>query len=358
MRPAYQILMVLFFCSSVPACSQPAFAQQGAPSPQVTLGPVVREISLDVVVTDKSGNPVPGLQLQDFTLLDDKQPQTIRSFHAIDETTQAADAPQEVFFLVDAVNTSFQSTSLERQQLEKFLRQDGGHLSIPMSLVFLTDTSQGQVPPTRDGNALADALKAHQAGLRSLGNSGGFQGDLDRFQISLKALERLVSHVSTEPGRKLVVWLSPGWPLLSGPRVHITAKDQEALFNRVVHLSTALREARITLYGIDPRGVAEAGTFGASYYENFLKGVTSADKVQSGNLGLQVLAVQSGGRVLTSNNDMESSIASCLLDARAFYTLSFESPRADHPNEYHDLQIKLGKPGLTARTQTGYYAQK
>src|SRR5277367_2788260 len=133
MRPAYQILMVLFFCSSVPACSQPAFAQQGAPSPQVTLGPVVREISLDVVVTDKSGNPVPGLQLQDFTLLDDKQPQTIRSFHAIDETTQAADAPQEVFFLVDAVNTSFQSTSLERQQLEKFLRQDGGHLSIPMS---------------------------------------------------------------------------------------------------------------------------------------------------------------------------------------------------------------------------------
>jgi hypothetical protein len=29
----------------------------------------------------------------------------------------------------------------------------------------------------------------------------------------------------------------------------------------------------------------------------------------------------------------------------------------DGPNEYHALEIKLGKPGLTARTRTGYYAQ-
>jgi VWFA-related protein len=260
--------------------------------------------------------------------------------------------------LVDAVNTSFQSTGLERQQLEKFLRQDGGHLPIPISLVFLTDTSQGQVPATRDGNALADALNAHQTGLRTLGNLGGAQADLNRFQVSLKGLERLISHLAAEPGRKLVVWLSPGWPLLSGPRVQVTAKDQEVFFERVVHLSAALREARITLYSVNPLGVAEAGSFGAFYYESFLKGVTSADKAQSGNLGLQVLATQSGGRVLTSSNDIPNSIASCLLDAQAFYTLSFDSPPADHPNEYHDLQIKIAKPGLTARTQTGYYAQK
>jgi VWFA-related protein len=362
MRYSSPMLVVVFFCFSLPA-----FSQQNPPPPQLTppesapapsRGGPSHRISLDVVVTDKSANPVPGLEQQDFTLLDDKQPQPILSFRATDQTSKPDDSPQQAYLLVDAVNTSFQSTSFQRQQLEKFLRQDGGHLPIPMSLVFLTDTSQGQVPATRDGNALADALNAHQPGLRTLGNLGGLQADLNRFQISLKGLERLVSHAAAEPGRKLVVWLSPGWPLLSGPRVQISPKDREVLFNRVVHLSTALREARITLYSVNPLGVAEASSFQASYYESFLKGVSSADKVQSGNLGLQVLATQSGGRVLTSNNDMANSIASCLLDANAFYTLSFDSPTADHPNEYHDLQIKIGKPGLTARTPTGYYAQK
>jgi hypothetical protein len=30
---------------------------------------------------------------------------------------------------------------------------------------------------------------------------------------------------------------------------------------------------------------------------------------------------------------------------------------AAKPDEYHQLQIKLAKPGLTARTRQGYYAQ-
>ena len=94
------------------------------------------------------------------------------------------------------------------------------------------------------------------------------------------------------------------------------------------------------------------------YYESFLKGVGSANKVQNGNLALQVLAAQSGGQVLNSNNDIAKLIATCLADAQAFYTLSFDSPPADHANEYHSLQVTIDKPGLTARTRTGYYAQR
>lgn len=42
-----------------------------------------RQITLDVVVTDKSGKPVAGLQQQDFTLLDNKEPNKILSFNAV-----------------------------------------------------------------------------------------------------------------------------------------------------------------------------------------------------------------------------------------------------------------------------------
>jgi hypothetical protein len=70
-----------------------------------------------------------------------------------------------------------------------------------------------------------------------------------------------------------------------------------------------------------------------------------------------VLAVQSGGSVQGPDNDLTAQINRCFEDARAFYTLSFDSPAAGHANEYHDLKVLVDKPGLTARTSTGYYNQ-
>jgi VWFA-related protein len=302
------------------------------------------------------------LQRQGFTLLDDKQPQKILSFRqtdlATDETSDAVDPAVQLILFVDAVNTSFHNLSYERQQINKFLQQNGSHLPLPTSLFLMTDTYQGQTGVTRDGNTLVDALNSNQSGLRTIGRSQGFYGAEDRVQISLSTLEKFASHLSTEPGRKLLIWISPGWPLLSGPNVQLTDQNRKWLFQNVVNLSTELREAGVTLSSVDPMGMEDAGSFQTFLYESFLKGVNSANNVQNGNLRLQVLAVQSGGRVLTSSNDITKSLATCLSDARVFYTLSFYSPPADHPDEYHSLQVKIGKPGLTARTRTGYYAQR
>jgi len=361
MPAAFRPVIALAFCFSLSLLAQdntspaPAIpsAQRSEPHPDVD-----RRVTLDVVVTDKAGHPVPGLQQSDFTLLDDKQPQTITSFRAAEETSATADPPLQVILLVDAVNTAYQGVVYQRNELIKLLQRDGGHLTLPMSLILLSDTStQIQPTPSRDGNALVTALNANQSGLRIIGRSQGFYGGADRVQISIKALEQLIAYETRQPGRKLLIWLSPGWPLLSGPNVQMTDKGRESIFNTVVALSTALRQARITLYSVDPSGMSDAGSMRTFYYESFLKGVPSANKVENGNLGLQVLAVQSGGRVLNSSNDIARLIATCLDDSKAFYTLTFDSPRADHPDEYHSLQIQIDKARLTARTRTGYYAQ-
>jgi VWFA-related protein len=367
MKIRYVGVMVVF-CFSFRCFSFLGYAQQDAAPAQpaapgqsaatAARGATGRRISLDVVVNDKSGKAVSGLHEQDFTILDDKRPQPIASFHANEGTGGADEVAVQVIFLVDAVNTSFRGVGLERQFLDQFLRQNGGQLPAPTSLVLLTDTSEGQTEVTRDGKKLADDLQSKESGLRFLNRSQGFYGGENRVQISLSALGGLATDEATKPGRKLLIWLSPGWPLLSGPGVELSKKDQEGLFGDVVRLSTDLREARITLYTIDPLGVDDAGGFRTFYYKTFLKGVTSANKVQSGNLGLQVLATQTGGRVLNSSNDIAKSIASCLEDAKASYKLSFDSAPADNPNEYHNLEVKIDKTGLTARTRTGYYAQR
>ena len=69
--------------------------------------------------------------------------------------------------------------------------------------------------------------------------------------------------------------------------------------------------------------------------------------------------MQSGGRVLGSSpgNDLISQIDDCIQEGRAFYTLSFNPSHADRPAECHSLQVQIGQPGLTGRTNTGYYDQ-
>ena len=108
---------------------QPRAAEPAKPS-----GPD-REISLDVQVTDKSGAPVRGLQQQDFAVLDDKRPQNILSFHAVDNGGDSTTDPVQVVLVVDAVNTGYNSISYARKELKKFLMQNGGKLAQPVSLV-------------------------------------------------------------------------------------------------------------------------------------------------------------------------------------------------------------------------------
>src|ERR1700730_7107581 len=151
MRAGCQVGTALLFLSL------PAFPWQSDPPVNSTADDTNRHISLDVVVTDKSERPAAGLQQQDFTILDNKQPQTILSFRAV--TGATADPPIEIILLIDRVNTSLQNSAYERQQTEKFLRQNGGHLAYPVSMVFFSDSGTQMQEATRDGNALSAALE-------------------------------------------------------------------------------------------------------------------------------------------------------------------------------------------------------
>src|ERR1700688_2881686 len=344
-------LVVLLLCVPISTVSGQDTPPQLQPRPvgPTTTPPVAtdRQIMLDVQVTDKSGAAVLGLQKQDFTLLDDKQPKAILSFRALDNGAKSAsDPPVEIILVVDAVNASFQAVTYERNELKKFLVQNGGKLAQPVSLVIFADTgTKKQEGSSRDGNALASLYDQYETGLRYLNRSQGVYGAAERFDMSIKTLMSLVSYEEKRPGRKLMIWFSPGWPMLSGPNIQLSSKDEREIFNSIVAASTGLRQARITLYSVDPHGPEEAGGIRVSYYEEFLKGITTASRALPGDLGLQVLAVQSGGRVFNSTNDLTGAIANSVSDANAFYTLSFASAKPDRADEYHELQVKVDKAG-------------
>ena len=311
-------------------------------------------IHLDVRVTDRSGKPITGLALSDFSLLDNGQPGKILSFHAYESAAQRPDSPVQMVILFDTVNTDFNSVSFTRQQVDSFLLQNGGHLGAPTSIGWLKDDGISlQSEPSMDGNALAAQIDAYVAGLRTLARSAGVWGAIERFQFSLRILDQIVQALGNKPGRKLVVWASPGWPALNGPGFTVSSKAQQEFFSEIVELSTRLRQGHIDLYSIS-QGLPGPETY---VYESYLKGVKKVSQADSPNLGLKVLAVQSGGLALPPSNDLAAALNLCARDADAFYSLSFEPPPADGPNEYHKLEVRIDKPGLTARTSSGYYGQ-
>ena len=128
------------------------------------------------------------------------------------------------------------------------------------------------------------------------------------------------------------------------------------MFGHIVNISTQLRQARVTLYSVDPLGNSESVSR-ASFYQEFVKGVSKPSQIEAGDLGLPVIATQSGGLALNFNNDVAALLQECIADAAPYYEISFDPPPGDQPHEYHNLEIHVAKAGLTARTRQGYYSQ-
>jgi VWFA-related protein len=310
------------------------------------------------VVSDAGGKAVAGLEPGDFKILDNNQPRKILSFRTFDGVAVKPAPPVDVFLLIDTLNLPFQQVAFVRHEIERFLKENGGHLAQPVSIILLNDAGiRVQPRPSVDGNALVGIVGQIKGSISSINPAMGAEGDLMRFQKSVHQLASIAENEAKRPGRKLLVWVGPGWPILQGPNFIFSEKDQRGYFDTIVELSTKLREARMAVYSVSPATSAmDSGTFRFAY-RDFLKGVKTPRQTDTGNLALKVLVTQSGGRILDPSNDLAAQIDSCVADANAFYMLSFDPPHAEQADEYHNLNVQVDHPELTVRTNTGYYNQ-
>ena len=352
-QPAGQETAAVAFSTNQPAKS-PIGLIERTPELAEQMRKSEHHITLDVEVTDLTGNPVRGLKQPDFTLLDSGKQQAISSFREFDG--EAAPPPAEVVLVFDTMNASFQDVVIARQGVERFLRQDSGHLSIPLSIAFLTERGAKLNNPSKDGNALADDLEKLQTPMHVHGIAQGISGATERQQKSIDALHTLATLEAQKPGRKLVIWVGPGWPLLSRSTAGTSERDRGRYFEWLVDLTTSLRKAHITLYSVTPLNLMPETAQNAFLYESYLKGVESPQQADSQNLALQVLANHSGGQILSESGNLPAQLARCIADANSYYELSFEASDTDQVVAYHALDVKANLAGASVRTLTSYYA--
>jgi VWFA-related protein len=371
--------VAVFFAVPGVACAQPevSHAPIDFQIPSVSSVDAERDraeglIKLDVVVTDGGGNPVAGLGRADFKLLEEGQPQKILSFQQFHGRGAGLEPAVKIILLIDTIQLPPNLASEERTSVESYLRTDGGHLVRPTSVFLLADTGLWTVAhPSGDGQMLAREIERNEWA-RARNNVGWRRGVLGAgvgmtepaSESALRTLAHIAADERTRPGRKLLLWVGPGWGIGSGG--YADAKSgSPPVFSTVCWFWALLREAHLALYSFAVGEMeAEAGSLhgvpshgDGEVYKDYLDGVRSPNKASFMNLYRKVLAVQSGGRVVEGSLDLVKEIQRCTQDVGHFYRISFDPFRADHPDEYHDLKVVVNRTGLTARTTTGYYNQ-
>ena len=304
-------------------------------------------IRLDVVVNDKAGNPVPGLKPQDFTLLDNGQRQEMVSFDA--HENGASGTIVEAVLLIDSLNLSAQQVATAKSAIAKFLREKEGHLAFPTIVYRLS--SLGLVAsqrPSMDGNELADEVVKDRES-KTIWTvpqhpEGAPRPDAGqaRNEASLKALGAIAIEERKRPCRKLLFWVGPGWP---------TEQGGHYSFEEIVELSTRLREARLSLFSV----TAWAYPHREFTFEEYLRGVKSEKDARTGDVSLEVLATKSGGIPTAPAFDLRATIDRLVEHAYGFYTVSFDPPRTNHVDEYHEIKVMVNGRDAAVRTNFEYY---
>jgi hypothetical protein len=112
-----------------------------------------------------------------------------------------------------------------------------------------------------------------------------------------------------------------------------------------------LRDARVTLYTIDPAGLQiDPAAYGraAAFNDPF-----------GGEYQFNRLAKATGGRTLYGRNDVDAEIGTAIRDGASFYSLTYRPQNTSlDPSKFRKIKVNLDRPGLTVYTREGYYLQR
>ena len=341
-----------------------------------------RRIILNVQVTDAAGKPVTDLDAKDFTLFDNHQPRRLSAFHTIDG--EAMNDATEIIIVLDAVNSPTPALEAEKNGIFKYLAQSHSALPYPTSFFLWSNGRLKGAGATTDRNTVGRAFVSITKNVRSnacepvaasvmeaAGNGNArTHGDNDgtpptaddtncpqvHFKDSLAALDGIALQQLNRGGRTILIWVGPGWPLPSEAEfAQLSPKARRNYFDEIVNVLHDLRAAQITVDVIGPGDLKHVDEK-AIVIPQVPTSATSPENARPDSLALPILAQQSGGQVIASN-DIAIDLGKLLDDADWYYSLSFFPPPAQNGVELRSLEVKVSRPGLKVRTMTTYYSE-
>ena len=321
-------------------------------------------MQLDVTVLDKDGRPVRGLTKDDFTLLEDKTPQVIQAFTAIDLPDRVIDLPAwsdrvkqdvisndvenaRIFVLVidDALSMGFlppparpgipdpAAVANMKDGAEAFLKSLG-----PLDLAAVVFTQRTKL----NQNLTADKAKLI-ASIRAFPPTGG--GDLAMGQAaclganySITGMEGLVRTLGELPDRrKSIVYFGGVMPWVDVPDPKL---DPCSVYWRWRDVFAAAQQASVTINPVDPMGL-RVNTNNA-FIDRYL-----------------AVASNTGGRAVVMSNDLKPGLEKIRIENSSYYLLAYMPTKGLEDGTFRQLTVRVkDRPDVEIVSRRNYWAPR
>ena len=338
---------------------QPA-SPQDAPQPVFRAG--VNFVRVDVIVTDRRGNPVTNLTRDDFEVFEDDRRQVIDQFKLVDATGEGRDnlparelrtRDDELFdaeredvrvfaILLDDYHVPRTRSMAVRETLVEFIRahvRPNDLLTVVYPLTPVTTLTF-----TRD----------HESVMRAIRLFEGRKGDYtprntaeEQHWRNLPAIERIRTDVvidalsalsvrlgSLREGRKSIVLVSDGFG---------------ANYVRLRDLNRDANRNNVSIYPFDPCGLTAPQGFAGNGRPDCSPSRLRRDT-------LQQLADETDGRAIVNRNSLAEGLAQIARDSSYYYLLGYTSSQPSTDGKFHQIEVRVKPRGLDVRARKGYWA--
>jgi VWFA-related protein len=260
----------------------------------------VQMVELYTTVTDHRGRPVEGLARDDFKVFEDGSEETLRRFERVQ------DLPIYAGVLLDTSGSMADQLDTAVEAALRFF-QTVIQTKDRASVITFNGQPNLAVRFTNDHEVLAGGL----AGLHADGNTALYD-----------SIIYALYYFGGVRGKRAIVLLTDG-------------KDEGSKF----HYTDALEYAKHS---------------GIAFYTI---GLGQTAKEPDIRMKLQQLAAETGGRSFSIDrvSELAGTYRSIEGELRSQYLLAYQSSKQGNDGKFRAVAVKLGRPGLEARTVPGYY---
>ena len=300
----------------------------------------VNAVLVDVVVTDRDGQPVSGLERDDFQVFEDEVPQSITTFAVTDWTSYVGERvegasqeggvntyPRRFIFIVNRQGAEFEYLTRAKRDLATFIVESMAEgdeamvIDVGYSLKVVQDFQAGKEHTLQAVRKLSQMQIDYPMGP-------------DRAaQQMYRDLESLGQALLGIPGRKVVILFSNELETFAAPGSR--SIDNSFSLKDAVE---ALNQANTTVYTLDIRGPESSFT-------------TFQD-------GLSPLATETGGRYFRNNPSFGPPLRRIGAENQRYYLLSYVSTNPEVDGSYRKIEVKVAREGATVIARPGYFARE
>jgi VWFA-related protein len=394
--------------SPAPAPPAPSAGQPPAQPEQPIFRAGINFVRVDAIVTDRQGNPIGDLKATDFEVLEDGKAQTIEQFRFVkidgtaaletrgpirtrqDEERAAANEDARIFvFFLDDYHVRLGNSMAVRKPLVEFMQNNLAPGDLVAVMYPLTPLDA--VALTRDHQSITRVLERFEGRKYNYEPRNATEQryalypaetvERIRRQVSLSALEGLAVKLGAlREGRKAVVVVSEGYTALLPPQLRDPVASMPGMRNparrnpmagensvvedraemigqldvqqEMQDVFNAANRSNTALYTVDPRGLA-TGEFDINENVGMQRSSASLRQTQD---TLRVLADETDGRAIVNRNDLARAMRQIVADSSAYYLIGYNSSQAPQDGKFHEIKVRVKRPGAEVRARKGYWA--